>query len=367
MNETLTILYIGTTPRRNEVLQAYIRRQVTELGWSIHAEYYLPTLDPSIPLELQRDLEAEARYLIVTAEDSFALTGRILSTLGDQALLLSPAGILAPAGASDVREEGYTLRIGRAVVTVVRSGGETPCPPLPLEPRGGKVWHCFPSDAQEEKRLAEALRIGGSEGSEETRILPGWIRIRVCGEEHIGPMEKALRQARVRTLPRPTLVRGLIDYLSAAGKSLTFAESCTGGRLAAAITSESGSSAILEGSYVTYANRIKAGWLGVRESTLKAYGAVSAECVREMAAGAQSNLGADIAVAISGIAGPTGAVPGKPVGTVYLCVRNGFHSRVVRLRLSGDRNAVQEQAVLHALKLIVESEEKFFEFFSKNS
>jgi nicotinamide-nucleotide amidase len=169
----------------------------------------------------------------------------------------------------------------------------------------------------------------------------------------------------LRLLPFHSLVQALIHYLGEEGRTLTFAESCTGGRLAAAITAHSGSSAILEGSWVTYANRIKRGWLGVRAETLERDGAVSEACVREMAAGAQQRVGADIAVAVSGIAGPTGAVPGKPVGTVWFGLRNGGQEWTERMHFQGDRNAVQDQAVRHALKMIVESEEKIFDFFSK--
>jgi nicotinamide-nucleotide amidase len=198
-------------------------------------------------------------------------------------------------------------------------------------------------------------------------IAPGWHRIEAYGAEAVREAEALLYPLHLRLLPRSSVVQALIEYLGHRGRTLTFAESCTGGRLAAAITSESGSSAILEGSYVTYANRIKAGWLGVRESTLERHGAVSAQCVREMAAGARRNLQADLAVAVSGIAGPTGAVPGKPVGTVFFCLEDERETRVERMRFEGDRNAVQEQAVLHALKMIVLGDGKIFDHFSKIS
>ena len=367
MRHDLTLLYLGSGTAGDAILRENLRRQAEERGWCVVREQAIPGLDPDTPLELERVLERPGRCLLITEEESFSLAGRILSTLSESALELSATGILAPTAASEITERSYTLRYAESKISVVQRSPGDPYPQLPLEEPGGKIWHCFPATEDEERELLFRLKSLGEEGLEKAEILPGWIRIRACGEERIPAVETLLGRYTSRIIPRPTLVGTFIDYFSATGKTLTFAESCTGGRLAAAITSESGSSAILEGSYVTYANRIKAGWLGVRESTLKTYGAVSAECVREMARGAQQNLGADIAVAISGIAGPTGAIPGKPVGTVYFCVRNGEEERVERRRFSGDRNTVQEQAVRQALKMLLESEEKIFDFFSKTS
>jgi len=366
MQNELTLLYMGSSAAGDPILRAHLRRRAETLGWCVTAERTLPDLEPETPLRLQQELQQGGVSLIVAEEEGFALTGRILSTLSDRPLTLSAGEILAPEGASEIRENSYTLRLGDATVIVLRRSAAVPYPAPPLEERGGRSWHCFPESDEEEHELYRYLDTLGEGHPERVRLLPGWIRIRTCGEETISAVEALLDRTPCRVIPRPTLVRAFIDYFTHTGKTLTFAESCTGGRLAAAITAESGSSAILEGSYVTYANRIKAGWLGVRDSTLEEYGAVSAQCVREMARGAQRNLEADIAVAISGIAGPTGAVPGKPVGTVYFCVRNGEEEQVERRRFSGDRNAVQEQAVRQALKMVLESEKKIFEFFAKN-
>jgi len=169
-----------------------------------------------------------------------------------------------------------------------------------------------------------------------------------------------------KVVAKESIIEALIEYLSKEGKKITFAESCTGGLLASTFTAKSGASAILDGSYITYSNGIKEGWLGVKRETLERFGAVSAECVKEMAMGASRNLKADIAVAISGIAGPTGAVKGKPIGTVYLCIKNRDYIKVKRLQLKGDRNAIQNLSVLHAIEQIIESEKNFFNFFCKN-
>jgi len=117
--------------------------------------------------------------------------------------------------------------------------------------------------------------------------------------------------------PHP-LAREVHERLIERGLTLALAESCTGGLVADLITDLSGSSAYFLGSAVTYANSAKEGVIGVRPETLAAHGAVSAETAAEMARGARRVFGADIGAAVTGIAGPTGATPGKPVGLVHI-------------------------------------------------
>jgi nicotinamide-nucleotide amidase len=367
MRNGLILLYIGDFPCDLEILRGYVEREARRRGWNILRESVLPAFDTELPLELQRELEERTRHLIVASAEAFPLVGRILSTLSGRPLTLEAGEVLAPSGALAPHPYGYTFSFDGRELTVLRSDEERPFPSLLLEERGALCRQWFPRDAAEEAWLLRELRPFIGEFVELRRLLPGWYRLCAAGEEGIARLELILRGRRLRLLPGRNVVEALIRYLGKRGRTLTFAESCTGGRLAAAITSEPGASAILEGSWVTYANRIKEGWLGVRAETLERHGAVSEACVREMASGARRRIGADIALAVSGIAGPTGAVPGKPVGTVWFCLRNGETERTRRVRFHGDRNAVQEQAVLHGLKMIVESEEKIFDFFSENS
>jgi nicotinamide-nucleotide amidase len=366
MEKELHILYIGDRLRFDTLLQGYVRRECARRGWVVGRESFLPALVAETPLTLQEELSRSPRHLLLADGDAFALVGRILSTLGDTTLQLSAEGILVPATASEVGPSGYTVTLEGREVHVALSRADHPFPTLPLPERGTRCYQYFARNEAEAKALRRALLPLQSDGIFLTPIAPGWERLCACGESAIGRLEERLSGRKLRLLPFPSLVQALIHYLGEQGRTLTFAESCTGGRLAAAVTAHSGSSAILEGSWVTYANRIKEGWLGVRAETLERHGAVSEACVREMAAGAQRRVGAEIAVAISGIAGPTGAVPGKPVGTVWFGLRNGSREFTELKRFQGDRNAVQEQAVRHALKMIVESEEKIFEFFSEN-
>jgi nicotinamide-nucleotide amidase len=138
-------------------------------------------------------------------------------------------------------------------------------------------------------------------------------------------------------------------------KFLAVAESCTGGWLAKCLTDMAGSSAWFERGFVTYSNVSKQEMLGVSATTLVEHGAVSEAVVREMAQGVVENSHADIAVAISGIAGPGGGEPGKPVGTVCFAwfARDSF-CEIETCRFDGDRDAVRRRSVQHALDRLIE-------------
>ena len=131
---------------------------------------------------------------------------------------------------------------------------------------------------------------------------------------------------------------------------LATAESCTGGWIAKTLTDLPGSSAWFDAGVVTYSYDAKAALLGVNRTTLERYGAVSEQTALEMVSGAIDRLGAAVAVAVTGIAGPTGGTPDKPVGTVWIgWQRRGGPPRATRFLFSGDREAVRRQTVAAAL------------------
>ncbi|CAN7581540.1 CinA family protein [Pseudoduganella sp. LjRoot289] len=138
--------------------------------------------------------------------------------------------------------------------------------------------------------------------------------------------------------------------LQGKGLVLATAESCTGGGAAQAITDIAGSSGWFDSGFVTYSNAAKSALLGVPAELIAAHGAVSEEVAAAMAAGAVARSQAQVALSTTGIAGPGGAVPGKPVGTVCFGWAGGGKVRTERLVFSGDRRAVREQAVVHSLQ-----------------
>ena len=136
------------------------------------------------------------------------------------------------------------------------------------------------------------------------------------------------------------------------GLTLAAAESCTGGLVAARLTSVPGSSDVFVGGVVAYADGVKAEALGVPAGVLREHGAVSAETAAAMAAGARERLGADVAVAVTGIAGPGGGTEEKPVGLVHLHAAGPDGARAVDFTSPGDRETVRGRAAVAALHLV---------------
>ncbi|WP_306673695.1 CinA family protein [Tahibacter caeni] len=147
------------------------------------------------------------------------------------------------------------------------------------------------------------------------------------------------------------LGRGVAEILQQRGQMLVTAESCTGGWIAKTLTDIAGSSAWFEAGLVAYSYEAKQALLGVRPETLAQHGAVSQETVVEMVSGALARYGASVAVAVTGIAGPGGATPGKPVGTVWIgWKRRGGYAQAQVFHFDGDREAVRRHTVAAALR-----------------
>jgi nicotinamide-nucleotide amidase len=147
------------------------------------------------------------------------------------------------------------------------------------------------------------------------------------------------------------LAEQLGRLLKAKGKTMATAESCTGGWIAQTITEVPGSSAWFDRGFVTYSNAAKVQMLGVSPKTLETYGAVSAETATEMAMGALAHSDADVAVAVTGIAGPDGGTAEKPVGTVFIAwaYKDGV-AKVIKKQFAGNRRKIREQTVRCAIE-----------------
>ena len=144
-----------------------------------------------------------------------------------------------------------------------------------------------------------------------------------------------------------------LESLRARGLTAVTAESCTGGLVAASLTHHAGSSDVMLGGFVTYSNGMKHGLLGVGTALFEQVGAVSEEVARAMAEGARSRSGADVAVSVTGIAGPGGGSADKPVGLVWFAAaRSGRASRTSRHVFTGDRATIRREAVGMALSLL---------------
>lgn len=172
----------------------------------------------------------------------------------------------------------------------------------------------------------------------------------------IAPIERELRarlDGYIYGSDQQSLESVIVAELTAQARSLALAESCTGGRVAAAITSVPGASAAFLGGVVAYDNAVKVEQLGVDPELVRQFGAVSEEVAVAMAAGARARLGADLALAVTGIAGPDGGTPEKPVGLVFLALDDARGtSRAWKILLRGTRDAIQSRATTVALGTI---------------
>ncbi|MCX6118440.1 MAG: CinA family protein [Proteobacteria bacterium] len=132
--------------------------------------------------------------------------------------------------------------------------------------------------------------------------------------------------------------------------SIAVAESCTGGLLGAALSSQPGSSSFFMGGVIAYSNKLKVKILGVDPKTLASFGAVSQQAAEEMATGVRRITGVTHTISVTGIAGPHGGTPDKPVGTVYIGIADQMGVRVQRCQFDGDRDSVRQQTAIFALK-----------------
>ncbi len=181
------------------------------------------------------------------------------------------------------------------------------------------------------------------------------VKLRAAGESAEDLLDRAEVPAR-RTLGdflvavgTETLAGNVARLLTGAGLTLSLAESCTGGLISKLLTDIPGASAFLEGAAVTYANSVKEAWLGVPVAILERDGAVSEACALAMARGIRHSAGSDLGLAVTGIAGPTGGTPQKPVGTVFLALAAEGTEKVKGYRFGGDRQQVRLLAACMAL------------------
>ncbi len=192
---------------------------------------------------------------------------------------------------------------------------------------------------------------------------PGIVRLRLSARGNDGDRLRAEIEEQVKKLQQiiPEIIYGYDDIsleeavgqlLRKKGKTVSTAESCTGGYIAHLITSVSGSSDYFEGAVVSYSNRVKTGLLGVKPATLEAHGAVSREVVVEMAEGARQKLKTDFALAVSGIAGPTGGTEEKPVGTVWIALAGPEGTQAQLFHFGEHRGRNIRRSALAALNML---------------
>ncbi|MBS6395747.1 MAG: nicotinamide-nucleotide amidohydrolase family protein [Clostridiales bacterium] len=196
------------------------------------------------------------------------------------------------------------------------------------------------------------------------RSVPGEVDIRISAqseseEEAKMKVKGMVRELKIRlgsciftTDPKVTLEETIVALLKEQDMTVTTVESCTGGMLSARLTDVPGASGVFKQGFVTYSNKAKRKFVGVKKVTLKKYTAVSRQTAWEMARGGAVLTGADACVSVTGYAGPDGGENGEPAGLVYIGCKVKDRIEVEEFHFSGDRRAVRELAVVHALTLL---------------
>ena len=173
--------------------------------------------------------------------------------------------------------------------------------------------------------------------------------------ELIEPADRLWPDLSRKLADEATLEEAVLNRLQVQGLDVTTAESCTGGALGAALTEPPGSSEVYLGGVVSYSYEMKERLLGVERKTLESHGAVSPECVAEMVRGCEERLGGAVQIAVTGIAGPGGGTPEKPVGLVYMALRRDGSEEVFEFRFPGRRHEVRKRSVEAALLLLLDA------------
>jgi len=357
------VLFVGRKFQTNTPFQDYIKRELQQYIGDIDTLYFFPENDNALFLHLESLLKKEIQLIIIASKTASSVIGKLLCTITADNQILKE-NMLIPSSTSIFEENTYLLQYNKSQINVI-TATENQALPLVLiknETRHADI-QLFDIDIETANALLTPLAQTYEVKLHFSLIVNEWIVLNIESKKY-GNISQFISSAKSllnnKLIPASNMARYIIEKLSHAGKRLSMAESCTGGLIASFLTKESGSSAVFDGSLVTYSNRLKANWLAVDNGTLEKHGAVSEEVVLEMSDGVLNVSDADFAIAVSGIAGPDGGSDEKPVGTVYICVRTKEKVKVEHLKLYGDRNYIQEQSALYAIKMLISIEKELF-------
>ena len=357
------LLFVGNRFINNRPLQRYVKRHISKKLDHIDNTSYFYDSDNALFLILDQLLKEEIKLVIVTTKSSSAIVGKLLSTITSDNQILKE-NMLIPSQTTVFEEGSYLIEHNRAVINVIMAHENQTLPQIILEDekRAAKI-HVFDEDAPSVKILLEPLAQSFDIRLDMVTIVEGWVEVSVKSRKY-GNIAQFISSAKQllshKLIASSNIITYIIEKLSHNAKKLTFAESCTGGLLSYYFTQESGASNVFDGSLITYSNSLKSNWLAVDDEILEKYGAVSVEVASEMSEGALNVSYADYAVSVSGIAGPSGGTEDKPIGTVCLSARSKDSVKNEKIQLFGDRNYIQEQSALYAIKMLLLIDKELF-------
>lgn len=358
-----SLFFIGRLFLLNKSLQQHIISQIeNDIGFCNTLSFYQES-DTIIFLELEQALQKAQQLCIVSTPKSFSIIGKLLCTITQDNQVVKE-NLLLPSKSEIYSSSSYLLHYNQTQICVMQAdeAHQSIENLLHYDVHHGYI-HLFQSSKQEALTLLTPLAQSFDVTLNAYYLCDNCLKIEILSNKY-GNVTQFI-QATKQLLPKQciaaeSLLNYLVQWLKEKNRKITFAESCTGGLLSAMLTEISGASTIFEGSLVTYSNTMKANWLAVEHETLEHYGAVSEEVVQQMSDGAMNVSYAHYAIAISGIAGPTGGSNEKPVGTVCIDVRSKASQLTRTFHFSGERKSIQEQSALNAIALLFELEEALF-------
>jgi len=351
-----SLLFVGNRFSTDLPLRHYIVREVEKHIGHLDSQLFFQESDNTLFLELERLLHQDVILFVITTKSTFSIVGKLLSTVTSDNQILKEK-MLLPSRTEVFEEGSYLLSHQNAQVNVLIATEGGSLPKLLLSDKSHSVQiQLF----EEEREDAAALLTPIAQTYDVTihynRLVPGWLTLQIQSRRY-GNIAQFIAAAKQllpsKVIAASNIIAFIIERMVQHGKKVTFAESCTGGLIATLFTKERGASAILDGSLVTYSNALKANWLAVSDLKIEEFGAVSREVVDEMSEGALDVSAADFALAVSGIAGPDGGSEYKPVGTVVIGARSKETVNTEELFFEGDRNYIQEQSALYAIKMLL--------------
>lgn len=357
------VIYIGTQFRNNRPFYEYINRSIKKSFISIDRILFFDDNDKALFLTLEEMLREPSKLIVVCAKNTFSIVGRLLCTLSGDTQIVKD-DMLLPSKTDVYAKDSYLLNCDKTTINVVMAEVAKKLPDLLFDELSHTInLHVFNESEEDVKLLLAPLAESFDVHLKVSQFIHGWSKVEVSSSKYgelTSFMNASSSLLSKKVIATSNIMAYIIERLQQNEKTLTTAESCTGGLIASMITKESGSSAVFDGGIITYSNRKKIEWLGVEEDILVNHGAVSEETVLAMSKGAKDVAEADFALSISGIAGPTGSVDDKPVGLVYLSICSDNVHESITLNLQGDRNYIQEQAAFHAIKTLLLSDKEIF-------
>ena len=358
------VLFIGNKFIFNKSLKEYILRKIEKQIDFISSVVYFQENDNSLFLYLETEINSNSNLIIITTKNNFSTVGKLISTItGDNQILKE--NILIPSRSKIYKDCSYLLEYQNKLINVLHIDEMQEMPDILIKEEVlSEMIHIFEEEKESIHLILNPIAQMYDVKLDIITLVEQWQQIVISSNKY-GNISKFIVSAK-QLLPNKLIesdnpVQYIIEILAKNSKKITFAESCTGGLLTYYFTEQNGASQILDGSLITYSNSLKENWLGISSEIINKNGAVSSKVVEEMSEGAISVSSADYSISVSGIAGEGGGSKEKPVGTVYIGVRSKENNIEKKLHFKGDRNYIQKQSCLEAIKmLLIIDKEMFF-------